>query len=182
MQKRLSVMLAFVGLLATLGINVPAFADSDDPPFVPEECQTYVGQPSTDHEIHILTAGPYLPGGTIDVEAGTTDTGTGTNRVRIVAILGGTDVIYDNLQVLPSPFGSISDSIPIPADTTPGTSLDIYACFETPGNLTGVGVTHHLNLGSFFVIPESGIGTIALVAGSLAALGGYAVLGKKRLF
>lgn len=158
----------------------PAFANSEDPPFVPEECETYVRQPSTDHELNILTAATYLPGISIDVEAGTTD--TGTNRVRIVAILDGTDVIYENLQVLPSPFGSISDSIPIPANTPPGTALDIYACFETPGNLTGVGVTHHLNLGSFFVIPESGLGTVALVGASVAALGGYMAVSRKRLF
>ena len=49
----------------------------------------------------------------------------------------------------------------------------MYACFETAGNLDAQGVTYHLDVGSFFVIPESGIGAIALAGASVATLGGY---------
>ena len=162
--------------LAALSATVPLSFAAPVPSFVPAECQKYVDQPSEDHELKILTPGPYVPGGTIDVQAATTDSGTGTNRVRIVAIIDGTNTIYDNVQSIPGNFGSVSDTITIPADTPKGSSLDIYACFESPSNVDAEGVTHHLDVGSFFVIPESGIGAIALVGASLAGLGGFAAL------
>jgi hypothetical protein len=122
----------------------------------------------------ILTPAPYKPGDEVDLEAATTDEGTGANRVRIVAILDGS-TIYENLLILPSPKGSVQDSFTIPNDAKQGDSLDIYACFESPGSLEGDGVTHHLNVGSFFVLPESSIGAVALIASSLAVLGGFMV-------
>ncbi len=158
------------------GLNQMSYADKDDPPFLPTECEQYVGQPSTDHELTILTAAPYLPGDEVQIEAGTTDTGTGANRVRIVTILDGTTVIHENLLILPSPSGSVTDSFNIPSDAQDGDSLDIYACFESPGSLEGDGVTHHLGIGSFFVVPESPIGILALVASSLAVFGGFMVM------
>jgi hypothetical protein len=159
--------------LATIFASIPLSYGAPVPSSVPAECQQYVDQPSEDHQLTILTPGPYLPGQTIDVSAGTTDTGTGATRVRIVAIIDDTTLIYNNVQILPNPYGSISDTIVIPAETSPQSDLDIYACFESPGSLTGNGVTHHLSVGSFFVIPESAIGGIALVGSSLAALAGF---------
>jgi hypothetical protein len=177
-DNRMILVIAMAALTTTAGassLNQMSYADSDDPNFLPGECEEYVGQPSTAHELTILTSGPFLPGTEVEVEAGTTDTGTGTNRVRIVAILEGT-TFYENLLVLPNPSGSVSDSFTIPNDAKNGDSLDVYACFETPGNLTGDGVTHHLEVGSFFVLPESPIGILALVTSSLAVLGGFMFL------
>lgn len=148
------------------------------PVFVPGECEQYVDQPSTDHLLTILTAAPYLPGDEVEVEAETTDTGTGTNRVRIVAILEGT-VIHENLILLPNPNGAVTDSFTIPGTAKQGDALDIYACFESPGSLEGDGVTHHLDIGSFFVLPESPIGVLALVMSSIAVLGGFMFLKKR---
>jgi len=158
------------------GLNQIANADKDDPPFLPQECQQYVGQPSTAHALTILTPGPYLPGDEVQLSAGTTDTGTGANRVRIVVILDGTTVIHQNLLILPNPYGSVNDSFDIPNDANPNASVDVYACFESPGSLRGNGVTHHLGLSSFFVLPESPIGILALIGSSVAVLGGFMAL------
>jgi hypothetical protein len=174
-----SVAFALV-VVVTAGANSQfSFADSDTPPFVPTECEQYEGQPSTAHFLTVVTPGPYLPGDEVEIEAGTTGTGTGANKVRIVAILDGTTVIYENDQLLPNPFGSVSDSFTIPADAETNDSLDIYACFESAGAAQGQGVTHHLGVGSFFVLPESPLGVLALVASSLAVLGGFMVMKRK---
>lgn len=170
------VLLGFAIVTAAGSSLQVSYADQDTPPFVPSECEQYVGQPSTSHLLTILTPAPYLPGDSIDVEAGTADTGTGANRVRIIAIIDDSTVIHDNLQLLPSPSGSVDDTINIPPDTPANSELDIYACFESPGSLGGDGVTHHLNVGSFFVLPESAVGAIALVGSSLAVFGGYRFL------
>jgi hypothetical protein len=179
------VALGLLASIMTIGSTVLAFpatyADSSEPPFIPSECEDYVGQESTDHFLSIDTSPPYLPGSSVDVTAGTTDEDTGTNRVRIVAILAGTNTIHDNVQLLPNPFGSVQDTINIPADANNGDSLDIYACFESPGSMQGNGVTHHLNVGSIFVLPESAIGPLALVGVSVAALGGYTFWGRKKV-
>ena len=172
----LALGLAIVATTAgSSGIYQLSYADKDNPPFLPDECEQYVGQPSTDHTLTILTSGPYYAGDQVDLEAATTDTGTGTNRVRIVAILEG-NTIYENLLLLPNPNGAVSDSFTIPNNAKQGDALDIYACFESPGSLEGDGVTHHLNIGSFFVLPESPIGVAALVGSSLAVLGGFMFL------
>jgi hypothetical protein len=174
----LGISLAVIAALTAgaSGLNQIANADKDDPPFLPNECQQYVGQPSTAHVLTILTPAPYLPGDEVQLSAGTTDTGTGANRVRIVAILDGTTVIHQNLLILPNPYGSVNDSFEIPNDADPKSSVDIYACFESPGSLRGNGVTHHLGLTSFFVLPESPIGILALIGSSVAVLGGFMAL------
>jgi hypothetical protein len=170
---------AVLAITSTVAV-IPMSYAAPVPSLVPAECQTYVDQPSEDHNITILTPGPYTPGQSIDVSAATTDTGTGANRVRIVAIIDDTTVIHNQLQVLPTS-GLVSDTIVIPADTPPHSNLDIYACFESPGTLNGAGVTHHVDVGSIFVIPESALGGIALVGSSIAALGGFAYFrGHKR--
>lgn len=174
----LGTVLAVIAMTAgASGLNQMSYADMDDPQFLPSECEQYVGQPSTDHVLNILTPGPYQPGDQVDLEAGTTDTGTGANRVRIVAILEG-NTIHENLLILPNPSGSVQDSFTIPNTAKQGDSLDVYACFESPGSLEGDGVTHHLNVGSFFVLPESSIGALALVGSSLAVLAGFMVMKK----
>lgn len=177
----LGIALAVITLLTAgaSGLNQMSYADKDDPPFIPIECEQYVGQPSTAHVLTILTPGPYLPGDVVELEAGTTDTGTGANRVRIVAILDGTTLIHENLLILPNPYGSVSDSFNIPSDADPKSSVDVYACFESPGSLRGDGVTHHLGLGSFFVLPESPIGILALVGSSVAVLGGFMAMKRR---
>ncbi|MGI0037404.1 MAG: hypothetical protein ACRD99_03505 [Nitrososphaera sp.] len=175
----LGIGLAVIASLAgTSGLGQVSYADSTDPPFLPSECEQYVGQPSTDHVLTIVTPGPYMPGDEVELQAATTDTGTGTNRVRVVAILAGT-TIHENLLLLPNPSGSVDDSFTIPNDAQQGDALDIYACFESPGSLEGDGVTHHLNVGDFFVVPESPIGILALVASSLAVLGGFMVMKRR---
>ena len=174
----LAVALAVVATAGAGGLNQMSYADSDDPPFLPTECEQYVGQPSTDHILTIVTPGPYLPGDEIELQAATTDTGTGTSRVRVVAILEGT-TIHENLLLLPNPSGSVVDSFILPGDAKQGDALDIYACFESPGSLQGDGVTHHLEVGSFFVLPESPVGILALVASSLAVLGGFMVMKRR---
>lgn len=175
----LGSVLAVIAMTAgAAGLNQMSYADKDDPPFLPSECEQYVGQPSTDHFLNILTPAPYQPGDQIDLEAGTSDEGTGANRVRVVAILEGT-TIYENLLILPNPSGSVQDSFTLPNDAKQGDSLDIYACFESPGSLGGDGVTHHLEVGSFFVLPESSIGALALIGSSLAVLGGFMVMKRK---
>lgn len=174
----LALALVAAATAGASGLNQMSYADKDDPPSLPSECEEYVGQPSTDHTLTILTPGPYVPGDQIDLEAETTDTGTGTSRVRVVAILEGT-TIHENLLLLPNPNGVVSDSFTIPNTAKQGDSLDIYACFESPGGLEGNGVTHHLSLGSFFVLPESPIGILALVGSSLAVLGGFMVMKRR---
>jgi hypothetical protein len=169
----MTLIAAVLAIISTVAV-IPMSYAAPVPAVVPAECQTYVDQPSEDHGITVLTPGPYLPGQSIDVSAGTTDTGTGVNRVRIVAVVDDSTVIHNQLLVLPTPYGSVSDTIVIPADTPPHSNLDIYACFESPGTLNGAGVTHHLDVGSIFVIPESALGGIALVGSSIAALGGFA--------
>lgn len=176
----LGVALAVVtAMTAGASVNQLSYADSDTPSFLPSECEEYVGQPSTAHVLNILTAGPYLPGDLVELEAGTTDTGTGASRVRIVAVLEGTTVIHNNLLLLPNPSGTVDDSFNIPNDADPQSSIDVYACFESPGSLQGDGVTHHLSLDSFFVLPESAIGILGLVGSSLAVLGGFMVMKKR---
>ena len=174
----LAVALAVVATAGASSLNQISYADSDDPPFLPSECEQYVGQPSTNHTLTVLTPAPYLPDDEVEIEAATTDTGTGANRVRVVVILEGT-TIHENLLILPSPSGSVADSFTIPSDAKQGDELDIYACFESPGSLEGDGVTHHLEVGSFFVVPESPIGIIALIASSLAVLGGFMVMKRR---
>ena len=176
MNKLAIILVAAVLAITTTVSAIPMSYAAPVPAFVPNECEQYVDQPSEEHQLTILTPGPYLPGDSIDVQAGTTGTGTGANRVRIVALIDDTTVIHDNVQLIPNPLGSVTDTIVIPGDTSPQSSLGIYACFESPGSLNGDGVTHHLNVGSFFVIPESAIGGIALIGSSLAALGGFVFL------
>lgn len=65
-----------------------------------------------------------------------------------------------------------------------GTTWEVVACYEGP-NLEGIdrtiGVnTIHLDVDSFFVLPESQIGAAALVSASLASLGAFMFLRNKQ--
>ena len=60
------------------------------------------------------------------------------------------------------------------------TTWEIVACFEGEGATQDVR-SFHLNLVSFFVLPESALGTIVLITASLGVLGGYVFLKKSNL-
>jgi hypothetical protein len=168
------VILVATVFLATLGTTIElSYADSDTPPFVPDECEDYSPQDSTKHFLRVDSLGDDLQGDPIRVVAGTTDSGTGAGRVHIVAIMEDTTVFHDNVLLLPSPYGNVSEVFNIPGDAPFGATIVIYACFESPGSLQEVGVTHHLNTRTFFVLPESSFGAVALIGSSLAALGGF---------
>ena len=188
-SKTVTLIVAALALTATGLIVAPqqSFADKATPAFIPPNCETFVGQPSHSHTLNVLTAGPYLPGGSINVQAGTTHTGTGANRVRIVAMIDNATTFQSDLKILPNPFGIVNDTIHVPNSVTSGQQIDLYACDESPGSLNGVGVTHHVNsailtVGTIFPLPESALGTIGLVAASLGALGGFLMLTKKGTF
>ena len=177
MNRDPRMVLALTILVASLGTAIQlSYADSDTPPFVPDECEDYSGQPSTKHFVRVDSLGDDLQGDPIRVVAGTTESGTGASRVHIVAIMEDTTVFHDSVLLLPSPYGNVSEIFNIPGDAPYGATIDIYACFESPGSLQGVGVTHHLNTRTFFVLPESSLGAVALVGSSLAVLGGFMFL------
>jgi hypothetical protein len=62
----------------------------------------------------------------------------------------------------------------------PGMTWEVIACYEgtnVEGNDRTIGVnTVHLDVDSFFVLPESPVGTAALISASLASLGAFMFL------
>ncbi len=62
----------------------------------------------------------------------------------------------------------------------PGTTWEVIACYEgtnVDGNDRTIGVnTVHLDVDSFFVLPESPMGVAALISASLASLGAFMFL------
>jgi hypothetical protein len=62
----------------------------------------------------------------------------------------------------------------------PGTTWEVIACYEgtnVEGNDRTIGVnTVHLDVDSFFVLPESPVGTAALISASIASLGAFMLL------
>lgn len=61
----------------------------------------------------------------------------------------------------------------------PNSTWEVVACYENVDR-TLAGDTIHIDVDSFFVLPESPIGIFALVASSLASLGGFIVLRNRR--
>ena len=61
----------------------------------------------------------------------------------------------------------------------PGTTWEVVACYENSDSTVG-GDTIHVDVDSFFVLPESPLGAVALVAMSLGSLGAFMILKSRR--
>ena len=167
MNKLIIAALGVIGLVLIMIEDV--YATGGPPPSPADaECASYVDHQS---DAHMLTVNPttVLPGGTVTATATVTDTGTGANRIRFVWIDDATNtIVQTNLYTRgnDNPPWSRQDTFTIPSTAKPGDSFTVVACFETPNNTIGKGVTHHVNVGAFMVVPELLLGSIGL-AGSM---------------
>ena len=132
--------------------------------------------PSDAHTL-TLDKNNVLPGEDITATASVTAAGTGANRIRFVWIDNQTNtVVQENLYTRgndnPSSW-SRSDTFTVPMSAKPGDSFTVVACFESPNSPRGEGVTHHVNVGSFMVVPESILGALALTGAGFATFYAY---------
>ena len=61
----------------------------------------------------------------------------------------------------------------------PNTTWDVVACYED-SERTLAGDTIHIDVASFFVLPESPVGVFALIGTSLATMGAFLVIRNRR--
>ncbi len=166
--------LSIVTLLVAVVDN--AYATGGPIPYPADQvCRPYVDHPSDAHTL-ILDKSSVLPGEDITATAAITDTGTGANRIRFVWIDKNDNIVQTNLYIRggdnPSSW-SRSDTFTVPMSAQPGDTYRVVACFETPNNTNAVGVTHHVNVVSFMVVPESILGALALAGAGFATFYAY---------
>lgn len=170
-------MLAGFAALTVLSITLLENVNATGgPPPSPadKECAKYVDHKSDAHTLTIDKS-QALPGDTVTATAKVTDNGTGANRIRFVWIDKSGNIVQSNLYPRGSdtPPWSRSDTFTVPNIAQPGDTYTVVACFETPNNTIGKGVTHHVNVGSFMVVPESIIGALALAGSGFATFYAY---------
>jgi hypothetical protein len=168
--------LSVMALMVAVTVVSNAYATGGPPPPpADQECRPYVEQPSDAHTL-TLDKSNVLPGDNITATASVTGNGTGANRIRFVWIDQNDNIVQTNLYTRgsdnPSSW-SRSDTFIVPSSAKPGDSFTVVACFETPNNTIAVGVTHHVNVGSFMVVPESILGALALTGAGFATFYAY---------
>jgi hypothetical protein len=168
--------LSVMALMVAVTVVSNAYATGGPPPPpADQECSKYVEQPSDAHTL-TLDKSNVLPGDNITATASVTGNGTGANRIRFVWIDDQTNtVVQENIYTRGSdsvPW-SRSDTFIVPSSAKPGDSFTVVACFESPNNTNAVGVTHHVNVGSFMVVPESILGALALTGAGFATFYAY---------
>ncbi len=112
---------------------------------------------------NVLDIAPIKKGSTVDCGAATSNTSAATLQITVTDPLGGT-----NTQT----FGSTTGTVSFPADKVGVWKVE--ADWFGSGKLVQKEI---INLQvSFLVLPESPIGTAALIGSSLAAFGGFMAL------
>ncbi len=166
--------LSVVTLLVAIVDNAYATGGPIPPP-ADQVCRPYVDHPSDAHTL-TLDKSSVLPGENITATAAITDNGTGANRIRFVWIDNNNNIVQTNLYTRgnddPSSW-SRNDIFTVPTSAQPGDTYTVVACFETPNNTNAVGITHHVNVGSFMVVPESILGVLALTGAGFATFYAY---------
>jgi hypothetical protein len=169
--------LSVMALMVAVTVVSNAYATGGPPPPPADQvCRPYVEQPSDAHTL-TLDKSNVLPGENITATASVTAAGTGVNRIRFVWIDDQTNtVVQENLYTRgndnPSSW-SRSDTFIVPSSAQPGDSFTVVACFESPNNTNAIGVTRHVNVGSFMVVPESILGALALTGAGFATFYAY---------
>ncbi len=175
-MKRWGILagLSIVALLVAVVDN--AYATGGPIPYPADQvCRPYVEHLSDAHTL-TLDKSNVLPGEDITATAAITAAGTGANRIRFVWIDQNDNIVQTKLYTRgsdnPSSW-SRSDTFTVPTSAQPGDTYKVVACFETPNNTNAVGVTHHVNVGSFMVVPESILGALAVTGAGFATLYAY---------
>ena len=168
--------LSVMALMVAVTVVSNAYATGGPPPPpADQECRPYVHHPSAAHNL-TLDKSNVQPGEDITATASVTAAGTGANRIRFVWIDQNDNIVQTKLYTRgsdnPSSW-SRSDTFTVPTSAQPGDTYKVVACFETPNNTNAVGVTHHVNVGSFMVVPESILGALAVTGAGFATLYAY---------
>ncbi|MEM0029953.1 MAG: hypothetical protein QW572_05950 [Candidatus Nitrosocaldus sp.] len=175
MNKLAITGFAVIAVLAVAMLESVHATGGPPPSPADEACAKYEEQPSDAHTL-TLNKSSALPGDTVTATATVTDNGTGANRIRFVWIDDTTNtIVQSNLYTRGSDSApwARQDTFTVPMSAQPGDSFTVVACFESPNNIVGKGVTHHVNIGSFMVVPESILGMLGVVGAGLATFYAY---------
>lgn len=174
-------LLAVIAAASAFGTSIPvSYAHNPDgvgP--IPPQCLPFLGNSVIlrTHDLQVLTAPPILIGSQVDVQA-TIDGPTNVDQVRFLWYDSTDTLVRENvIGGGVHAGGAYVDSIP--AIPGPLGEWKVIACFEQ-GHETRDANDLHINVESFFVLPESALGAVTLVGGSFAALGGYMFLKPSR--
>ena len=189
-MNQIGVLLAAAAIVAILGSIPFSFADNPDGIAIPAECKPFSDGiefvhtlRATKFPIPVDPDEPLFPGDTAIAIANFNNPLNEqfqTEDIEQVRFLW-----YDGT-------GTLQQQTVVPVDTDattladdkffgvygPGTTWEVVACYENSDSTVG-GDTIHVDVDSFFVLPESPLGAVALVASSLASLGAFVVLRKR---
>ncbi len=179
-MKKMTMMVIAAAVLGSLMLtSTPAtFAHNPDGLDIPEQCSPYIGDAIVKH-IHSLTifgGNMVQPGDNVKAEA-KFERNSLVDKVRFLWYDGTGMKVRE--MVVPRPMPAVAWKVEdiFPGVYGPNTTWTVKACFEGQGGTFDLS-TFHLNVASFFVLPESGLGAIAVVGASLGVLGGYMHLRK----
>ncbi len=182
-MKKLAISaILFSAMLATIGASAlqQSYAHNPDNIAIPVECPQFVGDAITNkvHDVNILNVGNINPGDDVTAEASFQGT-SAVDTVRFVWKDGtGTTVqVADVPKPLIGSTWSVQDTFN--SVYGPNTEWTVIACFISEHHTADVN-NLHIDVTSFFVLPEAAIGAIAIVGSSLAAFGGYSMLRNKK--
>jgi hypothetical protein len=174
---RLYPAVAIMGFAAVLVFPsaLPSYAHGtgESPP---PECLPWVGAAtvSVDHSLAILNGDGIQPGDDVTAEAAV-NSGSLVSQVRFLWYDASDTLVRQNVvpkAVVGNPW-AVQDTFE--GVYGPNTEWHVVACYEGAGKTHAINI-YHIDLASFFVLPEAAIGTIALVGASLAAYGGFTTL------
>ena len=154
--------------------STPAsYAHNPDSVTIPEQCAPFTGNAvlKHTHSVEIENDDGIQPGDHVKAEA-EFEQNSLVDKVRFLWYDGTGMKVREMVVPRPMPSDEWEVEDIFPGVYGPNTTWKVIACFE------GQGVTHdlnafHLSVTSFFVLPESGLGAIAVVGATLGVLGGY---------
>ena len=179
-MKKMTMMVIAAAVLGSLMLtSTPAtYAHNPDGLDIPEQCSPYIGDAVVKH-IHSLTifgGNMVQPGDNVKAEAKLQGNSL-VDKVRFLWYDGTGMKVREQIVPRPMPSADWKVDDTFPGVYGPNTEWEVIACFEGQGKTFAL-KTFHLNVASFFVLPESGLGAIAVVGASLGVLGGYMHLRK----
>lgn len=166
-----------------------AFADNSDGIAIPSECKPFSG--GTEF-VHVMSATKFPVPVDPDEPLSPGDTAIAISNFNNPLNVE-TEVIEQIRFLWFDGTGTLQQETVVPVDTDattlaqdmffgvsgPNTTWEVVACYEN-SDRTLAGDTIHIDVDSFFVLPESPVGVFALVASSLASLGAFVFLRNRR--
>jgi len=177
----------------TIFISVLPYSHADNPDgiTIPSECEPFSG--GTEF-VHVMSATKFPVPVDPDVPLSPGDTA--------IAIANFNNPLNDDLQTEEikqirflwfDGTGTLQQETVVPVDTDattlaqdmffgvfgPNTTWEVVACYENTDR-TLAGDTIHIDVDSFFVLPESPVGVFALIISSLATLGAFVLMRNRR--